>query len=156
MNIGNRKVTLITPEDEEYNQIDGQIISFGKIEKYSFHSFILLEYGKEVYGEDSIFKILEECQMSSVFAFFLTEYYDTVVFLNLCGHCHSKCGLLYLPSDLSDKQKKSINELIKNLKGYQIEVNQDLKLIDGFVESEKVNIKSDGTLELFKEKKKTL
>lgn len=156
MDIQNNKITLITSEDKENNFKDGQVISFGGVDKNLIHADLLLEYGKQTYGEDSIFKILEGCIMSNVFSYFLAEYYDNVVFLNLYDKSHSKYGLLYLPSEMSENQKKSVNNLIKKLKGYKIEINRELKFIDGFVESEKNHIKSDGIVEIFDQKKKTL
>lgn len=149
MDLKKYKVTVVRPYDEEYNFKDGEIFSFGEVTDESYHAIYLYEYGIKTYGKDSIFSILNGCYMPNVFAYFLAEYYNNVVFLNVVDRNLGRSGILYLPSNLSTNQKKSVNEMIKSLDGYVIDVNKDLEYIDGFVESEKYRITSDGSIEIF-------
>lgn len=143
------KISLIMPEDDEYGLKDGEILSFGEMNNDLYHVGLLLEYGLKIYGDDSVFGIIKECQMASVFSYFLAEYFGYVVFLNLHFDKYGKKGLLYLPSDISISQMDSVNKMYRNLKGFEIEVNSDLQFVDGFTYSDKNVYVSDGIHDIF-------
>lgn len=149
MSVIDSKITLITPDDDGNNLKEGDIISFGKLTDDNYHAILLYEYGIKTYGKNSIFELLKECYMPNVFAYFLTQYYDSVVLLNTSERKRGRGGLLYLPEELSQNQKKSVNKVIKQLNGYILEINRDLKYVDGFVESDRYKITSDGEIEVF-------
>ena len=149
MDLKKYKVIIISPEDNENGLSDGQIHFLGSVNENYTHSDVLIKYGLEKYGKNSIFNILNNGYYLPVYpAFFLTEYEDNVVFLNISDNKVGKQGLLYLPSNLSDEQIESVNRLKHILKGFNIEINIDLKLDDGIVESVHSNLFCDGETDI--------
>ena len=87
-------------------------------------------------------------------AFFLTEYLGNVVFLNISNNKIGKQGLLYLPSNLSNLQTDTLNNLSKELKGFNIEVNNNLILDDGIVDATQSYIVCDGKSNIIPKRRK--
>ena len=136
------KVIIINPSDEEYGLIDGEIKYLGEVNSDFFHEDLLINYGYEVYGEGSIFKVLHDGNyLVDIPVYFLTEQYDNVVFLNISSSKNGKAGLLYLPTDISEKQIQSLKKLSSVLKDYKIEVNYNMAYDDGLVDSDRRNMK---------------
>lgn len=130
------KAIIINPLDEENGLNDGIINYLGNDGSEFDHSELLVNYGLDVYGENTIFDILSEGNYIVEYpAFFLTEGYGNIVFLKVSDSKTGKIGLLYLPKDISDKQRKSLLSLSSILKDYNIEVNCDMSLEDGLIES---------------------
>lgn len=139
------KVIIISPEDKDNNLNGGQTVFLGKIEENISHSEIMINYDLKTYGDNSIFGILNQGYYLPIYpAFFLTEYQGNIVFLNISSRKSSKQGLLYLPNDLSDIQINVLNNLAKELKGFNIEINKNLFLDDGLVDGTQSYIVCDG------------
>ena len=150
MDLKKYKVIIINGLDVEYNLKDGFVNYLGDISEID-HSDVMISYGISVYGDDSIYGIMSEGNYLPIYpAFFLTYYGDNVVFLNTSNIRYGKQGLLYLPDDLSDAQIKSLEFLFTKLVGFEIEVNNDLILEDGLVDSSKVVIRCDGKSKIMK------
>lgn len=129
------KVIVINPLDEENGLTDGDINYIGEIDSYFDHSELLINYGVDAYGEKTIFDIMSTGNYLVEYpVYFLTEEYDNIVFLNVSNSKTGKIGLLYLPSDISDKQRESLLSLSSVLKDFNIEVNYNLRLDDGIVD----------------------
>lgn len=155
MDLKNYKVIIISPLDEINNLSDGSIQFLGDRNDYLSHSRLMIRYGLDTYGENSVFSLIRDGYYLPVYpAFFLTEYGNNVVFLNISSDKVGKAGLLYLPSDLSDEQINSVNKLSRILKGFNIEINMDLKLDDGIVESVQSNLHCDGKMDIIYTAKK--
>ena len=139
------KVIIINPLDEKNNLTYGKINYIGDIDGYISHGDLMINYGVEIYGEDSIYEIMSDGNYLPIYpAFFLAEFDGNIVCLNISNNKIGKQGILYLPSDLGDEQIKSINSLSRALKGFNIEVNRDLELDDGLVDSSTNIIHCDG------------
>lgn len=136
------KIIIINPSDDNFGLSDGDVKFIGKSESDFSHGDLLISYGVETYGEDSIFGLLVNGNfLVDVPAYFLAEGNDNVVFLNVSNSKVGKIGLLYLPTNISDKQKESLNNLSSILKDFKIEVNYNLRVDDGVVDSDRHTIK---------------
>ncbi|MBR2708394.1 MAG: hypothetical protein IKE90_03040 [Bacilli bacterium] len=136
------KIIIVTPSDEAYGLIDGDIKFLEDEDSYLSHSDILIKYGTDTYGMDSIFGILSIGNyLVDVPVYFLAEGNDNIVFLNVSNSKYGKLGLLYLPTNMSDKQKESLNSLSSLLKDFRVEVNYNLRIEDGFVDSDRHTMK---------------
>lgn len=132
------KVIIINPLDEAYGLSDGEINFIGSMKSNFSHGDLLTRYGVQIYGEDSIFGILSNGNfLVDVPVYFLTEGNDNIVFLNVSNSKVGKVGLLYLPSNISDKQRESLGRLSSLLKDYRVEVNYNLRVDDGVVDSDR-------------------
>ncbi len=151
------KIIIINPLDEDYGLYDGNINYIGEINSDFSHGDLLTNYGVDIYGEDSIFGILSTGNyMVDVPVYFLTEGYENIVFLNVSRSKSGKIGLLYLPSNISDKQKESLNSLSLLLKDFKIEVNYNLRVDDGIVDSDRhiINGFDESTIQTLSKQKK--
>ena len=136
------KVIIINPDDSEYNTSDGYV---NYLNMPCIHTDIMIEYGVQKYGKDSIFGILRDGNyLPNVPAYFLSEEYGNIVLLNVSNSKFGKQALLYLPSTVSSSQVMSLNDLSKDMKGFSIEINYDISLNDGLVESSSCIIRCDG------------
>lgn len=136
------KIIIINPFDEAYGLSDGDVKFIGKMDCDFSHGDLLTNYGIEIYGEDSIFGFLAEGNyLVDVPVYFLTEGNDNVVFLNVSNSKSGKMGLLYLPSNISNKQRESLGRLSELLKDYKVEVNYNLRVDDGIVDSDRHTIR---------------
>lgn len=132
------KVIIINPLDEAYGLSDGEINFIGSRKSNLSHGDLLTRYGVQIYGEDSIFGILSNGNfLVDVPVYFLTEGNDNIVFLNVSNSKVGKVGLLYLPSNISDKQRESLGRLSSLLKDYRVEINYNLRVDDGVVDSDR-------------------
>lgn len=146
------KIIVINPFDKENGLIDGDIKYIGDVDSDFIHSDLLIDYGLGVYGDDSIFGLLSNGNyLPDIPAYFLAVGYNNVVFLNVSDNRAGRLGLLYLPDNVSNEQKKSLNNLVSVLKNYRIEVNYNLRVDDGFVESDRDYISSNDLSSLFGE-----
>ena len=136
------KIIIINPLDEENNLNDGQINYIGEVDSYFDHSNLLINYGVDVYGENTIFDIMSTGNYLVEYpVYFLTEGYENIVFLNVSNSKAGKIGLLYLPNNISDKQKESLSMLSLVLKDFNVEVNYNMRMDDGIVDSDRHIIK---------------
>lgn len=150
------KIIIINPSDDNNGLSDGDVKFIGKFESDFSHGDLLTSYGVDTYGEDSIFGFLADGNfLVDVPAYFLAEGNDNVVFLNVSNSKSGKMGLLYLPSNISDKQKESLGKLSSLLNDFNIEVNYNLRVDDGVVDSDRHTIKGiDGIFSNFSHNKK--
>ena len=65
----------------------------------------------------------------------VTNLFGTL--FNVSNSKVGKVGLLYLPSNISDKQRESLGRLSSLLKDYRVEVNYNLRVDDGVVDSDR-------------------
>ena len=138
----NSKIIIINPDDADNNMIVGKINYVGDLNSDEIHGDLLTSYGLRAYGEDSIFGILSMGNyLTDVPVYFLCEGNDNVVFLNVSNSKIGKFGLLYLPQNISFKQKRAINSL--NFSGFEIEVNYNLRVDDGIVDSDRKRMNGD-------------
>lgn len=132
------KIIIINPSDEAYGLSDGNVNYIGKVDSDFYHSDLLIDYGISVYGEDSIFGLLANGNyLVDIPVYFLVEGNDNLVFLNVSNSKTGKMGLLYLPNNISSKQKEALNKLSSILGDFKIEVNYNLKMDDGVVDSDR-------------------
>ncbi|MBR3230089.1 MAG: hypothetical protein IKF91_04610 [Bacilli bacterium] len=149
------KIIIINPSDETYGLLDGDVNYIGEVDSDFYHGDLLIDYGINVYGEDSIFGILASGNyLVDVPVYFLTEGNDNIVFLNVSNSKNGKMGLLYLPNNISDKQKDSLNKLSSILDDFKIEVNYNLRMDDGIVDSDRHTMKGTRLFRNFHNQKK--
>lgn len=141
--IDDYKIIIINPEDVENKLEDGNMDYIGRIEDNYVHVDLLIDYGLKTYGEKSIFGILSDKYTPDVPIYFLTMHYQNIVFLNIPGRFKSKRGLLYMPEIISKHQRKSLGRLFKQAKGYDIELNHSMRIVEGVVESETAETRAE-------------
>lgn len=136
------KIIIINPEDDENNLVDGDLTCIGEMNGENNHCDLLIDYGLKVYGKKSIFEILSQGNfLTDVPVFFLCEGNNNVVILNVSSPRIGKIALLYMPSEMSERQWKTLKKI--DLKDFEIEMNYNLRVDEGIVDSDRKIIKGD-------------
>ena len=136
MNDQDVKAAIINPYDEDALLAAGNIVYLKPDEddENFWHSALLIEYGRRVYGDSSIFGVLSNgMYLDDVPVYFLVEEFGNVVFLDTSHKRYGKCGLLFLPSSLDFEQEEKLHDFLDGLRNYQITANYNMKLEDGIV-----------------------
>ena len=134
------KVIVINPEDEEYGLEAGKINYLGKITSNYYHYDVLMEYGETIYGENSFYahnKTKDYLVQAPVL--FLNKS-NNIVLLHIPGKRRQENVLLYLPDELCPEQLKSLTTVIEQLKNCNFEINCNLRVENGFLESDTEDI----------------
>ncbi|MBR3897772.1 MAG: hypothetical protein IKJ43_00640 [Bacilli bacterium] len=108
-NIYNYKIVLISPTDDHF-------ICMGLADEPQRHGDVLRKCGSMIFGEDSVFNILDERSTPNVIEHYL-ESYGYVVFYNL----FESFGILCVMNEISESQRILIDKLLFKLEGYTIE-----------------------------------
>lgn len=118
-NICDYKLAVITSDSIAYrgNILDG-----------SRHQEVMREYGVEVYGDDSIFGIIDDETRFSVAEYFLAEY-QNILFYNLSGDDY-EFGILYVLDNISDVQLRIVNDFLDSLEGFTVEFDSYVTIDD--------------------------
>ena len=118
-NICDYKLAIVTPNSIVYR---------GKISDDTSHKDVMINYGVEKYGKNSIFGIFDGNTKFNVVEYYLASY-DNILFYNLSGE-GVKFGILCTLNNISDKQLKLVNILLDSLEGFTVEYDSYVN-IDG-------------------------
>lgn len=110
---------------------DGVINTMGQVGDGKFHVDYLYEYMEKNYHDSAEFSLLKDEYRRDVFAYHLGNF-GYIVFYNSV-HEGLKYGMLYFPSELTDKQLETISNL--NLGDEKIAICYDLEDFGSFVHS---------------------
>ena len=100
----------------------------------------MLDFISNYFSDDPILSKLNIRHQPTIVSYFLLEK-GFIVFLNSTDYNekylkkYGKNGVLLLPESITSKQLVSLKKLINDLSDYDILVNTDLKIVDGFLES---------------------
>ena len=108
-NLQNYKIILIPPTDDH-------LIYMGLADQPQRHSDVLRECGSMIFGEGSVFNILDEQSTPNVIEHYL-ELYGYVVFYNL----FENFGILCIMNEINENQRMLLDKLLTKLEGYTIE-----------------------------------
>ena len=103
------KITLIPPEDDFF-------ICKGLIDGDERHSDVMRHYGTMIFGDCSVFNILNDKSSPTIIEHYL-ELYGYIVFYNIC----EDFGILCVLNEITDRQRKLLDELLNQLNGYTVE-----------------------------------
>ena len=143
------KALIITPLDNKHNLSDGSATIIGSINSSVIHAMCLNNYGKKIYGDDSVFFSFPDNISSSIPVYYLTKY-GNIVFLNLSGDVDNKFGLIYLPENISKKQRRTLHLVLDNLENYSIEYSSILDLKGDVILGDVMMDNSDNNFENIK------
>lgn len=140
-------VMIINGENEK-GDIDGQIDFVGKIfydknihdikgindiDRFKTHVDYLLEYGQKKYPDVQVFNILSVNHFYQVIIYFLSVF-NNIVYLNISISKQQQKGLLFMPDEVSEKQKDSLLKMAKDSPNVNVQILYDLKLNDGNID----------------------
>lgn len=107
------KITVI-PANTNYSDY----ICEGRVGTADKHGDILREYGILVYGDNSVFSLMDE-DSSLVLVEYYLGLYGNVIFYNLSDDF----GMLCVLGDINEKQRRALDRLFEQLSGYTVECN---------------------------------
>ena len=116
-NVKDYKITVVPPIDSTYD-LPYNYICVGEIKDDIQHGALMREYGSMVYGDNSIFNILDE-KHSLITAEYFLQSYGNVILYNLSDNF----GILCIMNEIDKKQRDSLELMLNQLEGYTIEVD---------------------------------
>lgn len=140
-------VIIINGENEK-GDIDGHIDFVGKIyydkdihnikeiddiDRLKTHIDYLLAYGKEKYSDVQVFNLLSEKHFYQVIVYFLSIF-NNIVYLNISLSKHQQKGLLFMPDEISEKQRESLFEIAHESPNVNVQILYDLTFDDGNID----------------------
>lgn len=126
--------------DEKRRIQEGTIERVGDaLDEDVYHSQCLLEYAKENYPDIEVFKRLNWRHKPETIGYFFTLF-GNIVFLNTTKNMHKygKTGIFLFPSDITDKQKQSLEDFSKRIEDFSVSIFYDLHLQDGMLDGKEL------------------
>ena len=130
--IDDYKLVIITGENEKSDDIDGEVIFAGKNEDYSFHIDALIDYSRGRYPNVNVFQHINDRHLPNVPIFFLT-WLNSIVYANTSSERAGNCGMLYMPDEISEKQREALLKLAEAIPTAQVCIVYDMDFDDGEV-----------------------
>ena len=132
MDLDDYLVFIITGENEKSDDEDGEIKYVGPVNDYSFHIDCLLDYATERYPNVKVFKQMNDRFRPIDPICFLT-WLNSIVYLNISDKRLGHYGMLYMPDEISDKQKEVLLKFAKKYDNRQVYIGYNLDFDDGVV-----------------------
>lgn len=139
-------VVIITGENEKSDDKDGEIKFIGPVDEYSFHIDCLLDYAIVRYPNIKVFKQMNDRFRPIDPICFLT-WLNSIVYLNVSDKRFGNYGILYMPDEISEKQKKSLLEFARKYSNKDVCISYDLDYDDGVVSA--TDFKCDGSKKFY-------
>lgn len=114
--INNHKLAIITPTS---------IVCRGDLYGEKNHEEVMIEYGIERYGSNSIFGVLEKQLNFKLAQYYLVSYHN-ILFYNLSRGDY-KFGIFYVLNNINEKQLRLVQDFLNCLEEFKVE-------LDSFVE----------------------
>lgn len=137
-NVDDYKAVIITGKNDKSDDIDGEMKFIGSLSNYEFHIDCLLDYARENYPGVKVFQRMNDRFDPNVPIFFLT-WLNSIVYINISGNRLGRYGMLYLPDEISDKQKEKLLMFAKSIPKAHVDIVYDLDIEDGLVEWKEFN-----------------
>ncbi len=138
-NIDDYKAVIINGPSDKSDDMDGKVDFVGLVSEWDFHIDCLVDYAVRKYPDVPIFQKMDNCE-PNVPIFFLTLR-NNVVYINISGGRVGKYGMLFLPDEISAKQKEVLYEFARKISNAHVDIVYDMDFDDGFVESKELNYK---------------
>jgi len=106
-----RLMVFCGEDDIENNLEDGKVFGMGDVDDDQSHLEWMLEYAKEHYSDVPVFDKINKQSPIAVIIYIYTHILGNALFLNWSIN-DTKEGVVCLPSNISDKQRKSLNEVL--------------------------------------------
>ena len=129
------KVVVITGKSDKSDDLDGEVRFVGPTSEYDFHIDCLLDYAKRSYPDVKVFQRMNDRFDPNVPIFFLT-WLNSIVYINISGNRVGRYGMLYMPDEISEKQKEKLFEFAKSISKAHVDIVYDMDIDDGIVEWE--------------------
>lgn len=120
--------------------IDGNVDFVGKKDEYDFHVDCLLDYALEKYPDVQVFRVIPNNCEPDVPVYFLTVL-NNIVFLNVSGGRNGKRVLVFMPDEISSRQKEVLYEFAKKYTNINVDIVYNMDFDDGLVYSEEFDCK---------------
>ena len=112
------------------------------LDKYRNHVDHLLKYGRGKYPNKVIFNKMPDNVEFRVPIFFLSIL-DNIVYLNVSTEKYGRHGWIFMPDEVSDKQKETLYEFARKLSNVGINLFYDLNYNEeGYVEFQEYDCKN--------------
>ena len=112
------------------------------LDKYRNHVDHLLKYGRGKYPNEVIFNKMPDNVEFRVPIFFLSIL-DNIVYLNVSTEKYGRHGWIFMPDEVSDKQKETLYEFARKLSNVGINLFYDLNYNEeGYVEFQEYDCKN--------------
>lgn len=134
--INNYKGIIISGDNE--GDVDGKCDFIGHKDEYEYHIDALLDYALKKYPDVQVFKIIPGNCEPNVPIYFLTAL-NNIVYLNVSSQKLGKYGMLFLPDEISLKQKEVLYDLASKLSDVNVDIFYDMSFDDGLVYSQEFN-----------------
>ena len=126
------KVVVITGKNDKSDDLDGEVRFVGPTSEYDFHIDCLLDYVKRSYPDVKVFQRMNDRFDPNVPIFFLT-WLNSIVYINISGNRVGRYGMLYMPDEISEKQKEKLFEFAKSISKAHVDIVYDMDIDDGIV-----------------------
>ena len=156
--IDDYKAVIITGVNDKSDDVDAEVIYVGPIKDYSFHIDCLIDYTRDRYPDVNVFQHINDRCDPNVPIFFLT-WLNSIVYINISGNRVGRYGMLFLPDEISVKQKEVLLDLSKVISKAHVDIVYDMDFDDGIVDAKEFDYKSGKGFEklldeFFKQKEK--
>lgn len=130
--IDNYKAIIISGNKED--DVDGEIIYVGSLDKYDYHTDALLDFLLEKYPNVEVLKTIPRNCEPDVPTFFLMRL-NNISYLNISSDQVRNRGLLFIPNEITEKQRDSLDKIAEELDDAYVDIgfDLDLDLDDGLV-----------------------
>ncbi len=135
------KIVIISGDDAKRGRNDGNLEYYGKIDDGAGHAFYLVQYIKENYSDLKLLNSLKTTRHPITISSLLAMH-GNILFLNVTDYkeCnlrkYGKIGMLFMPDNVSDKMRESLDNFCKEINEFDVEMNYNLRLIDGMIDAD--------------------
>ena len=123
------RVVVITGKNDKSDDLDGEMRFVGPTSEYDFHIDCLLDYAKNRYPDVKVFQRMNDRFSPCVPIFFLA-WLNSIVYINMSSERAGRCGTLYMPDEISEKQKEVLLELSKSFPQLNVNIVYNMYLDD--------------------------
>lgn len=138
----NYKFAIIFGNDNEKNNTsDGEVIHYGDNLNGELHIKSFLRFIEEYYNEDTMLSKINIYHQYSIPAYLLTKMGNIVIAnsTDLAEEELKKYGrssIIFLPDTITPKQYESLIEIFDELKEYDIMIDSNIRIENGFLNSD--------------------
>jgi len=127
-NLLNSKLLVLGKIDNElYELEDGKVTGIGTMNDHKFHIECLLKYAEEHYGFEPAFDKFNFGTPVDLVIYVYTKILGDTLFLNWSTDKY-KSGMLCLPDELSNKQRDTINAILKDMESFRFIVYDNFNI----------------------------
>ena len=143
--IDDYKIAIIPSKGCEQLE-EGEITYFGLSTFYFYHNLAFRDFCKKYYKEILNKQDINDNSPAELYAYYLQSY-GNIVIANLTHartiEKYGKEAMVFMPEEVSEKQKQSFETLTKEMDDYQISILYDMTIVRDNLFSNNIYQKSD-------------